>query len=142
MSKGNIENLVQNQLRTPEQRRKSAQNAGIASGKARKEKRELQKALQKRLDGEYIIGEDGNKFGGYDAIAEAMIVQAIHGNVKAATFIRDTIGEKPVEAVSLESEEITGISINFVNKSNKITKKEKDPKIVGEFTPPSNTEES
>ena len=143
MARGNIDNLVQNQERTPEQRRESAKNAGIASGNARREKREIQKALQRRLNGKYEIGEEDNKvkLGGYDAIAEAMIVRAVNGDVKAATFIRDTIGEKPVETVSLESDEMTGIEISFVNKSNKNTKKEKDPKIVGEFTPPSNTEE-
>ncbi|MBR2385681.1 hypothetical protein IKA92_07430 [bacterium] len=140
---GNIDNLVQNQDRTPEQRRESAKKAGLASGNARRERREIQKALQKRLNGKYEIGEEDNKqtLGGYDAIAEAMIVRAVNGDVKAATFIRDTIGEKPVETVSLESDEMTGIEISFVNKSNKNTKKEKDPKIVGEFTPPSNTEE-
>lgn len=34
-----------------------------------------------------------------DAMITAILAQAINGNVKAATFVRDTIGEKPVEKV-------------------------------------------
>ena len=34
-----------------------------------------------------------------DAMITAILAQAINGNVKAATFVRDTIGEKPVKKV-------------------------------------------
>lgn len=39
-------------------------------------------------------------------------------------------------------EGVSEIKIKFVNKSRKINPGEKDPKIVGEYTPPSNTEDS
>lgn len=36
-----------------------------------------------------------------DAIMTGMSVQAIKGNVRAATFIRDTIGEKPADKIEM-----------------------------------------
>lgn len=122
--------------------REIGSKGGKASAKSRREKKHLQEALQKLLKGKYEIGNDKNKktLGGYDAVAQSMIVEAISGNVKAATFIRDTIGEKPVDVVDFENDDVTGIEISFVNKSNPNKGKEKDPKIVGDYTPPSNME--
>lgn len=42
--------------------------------------------------------------------------------------------------VKFDGDNLTDIKVSFVNKSNK-AKREKDPKIVGEYTPPTNTEE-
>lgn len=141
MGRGNIENL---KVPSSEEARKNGAKGGKKSGEARREKKKLQEALQKRLSGKYKIGEENNEveLGGYDAMAEAMIIQAVHGNVKAFVAIRDTIGEKPTDKIEFPEENtVTGIKIKFVNKSKANTKPEKDPKIVGEYTPPSNTEE-
>jgi len=143
MPRGNYQNLVQNKQRTPEERRESARKAGIASGDSRREKRAIREALQKRLSNNYSIGEkeDKQKLGGYEALAESMIVQAIKGNVAAFIAIRDSIGERPTDKFEFESSELTGIKINFVDKSGIRKGKEKDPKIVGDYTPSTNTEE-
>lgn len=140
MGRGNVDNLI---VPSSEEARKNGSKGGKASGDSRREKRKLQAALQKLLSSKYSIGEDtGKKLGGYEAIAQSMILSAINGNVKAATFVRDTIGEKPVDVLDLENKDnnVTGIKISFVNKSNPNKGKEKDPKIVGDYTPPSNTE--
>lgn len=144
MPRGNPNNLVQNKEQTPEERRKNAKKAGIASGQSRREKKFIQESLQKLLNGKYYIGDEESKkqLGGYDALAQAMILKAISGDVQAFKEIRDTIGEKPKDTVGFESESLTGIKISFVNKSNPNKKKETDPKIVGEYTPPSNVEDS
>ena len=42
-----------------------------------------------------------------DVIIAAALKQSAHGNVKAMDFLRDTVGEKPVEQLSAE---ITGLS--------------------------------
>lgn len=137
---GNSDNL---KVPSSEEARKYGQKGGIASGKARQERKKLQAALQKLLVGTYEIGDKDNKetLGGYDAIAKSMILEASRGNVKAFIAIRDTIGEKPVDVVDFEDKDISGIKIKFVNKSQPNKKKEKDPVIVGDYTPPSNTEE-
>lgn len=139
MPRGNYQNLVQNKEQTPEERRANAHKAGIASGQSRRDKKHIQDALKRALDGKYEV--DNKTLGGYDALALRMIKEALDGNVKAATFIRDTIGEKPKDTLEVESENLTGIKIKFVDKSNTRQTKEKDPKIVGEYTPPSNTTE-
>lgn len=96
-----IDNLIKNSDLTPQERKEKAHKAGVASGKARQEKKRLQESLRKLLVGNYAIknGDIISTLQGYDAVATSMILQAISGNVKAATFIRDTIGEKPVDEV-------------------------------------------
>lgn len=140
MARGNIDNL---RVPSSEEARKNGAKGGKKSGDSRREKRKLQGALQKLLNGKYSVGENEEtkkELAGYDAVAQSMIHEAIKGNVKAATFIRDTIGEKPVDIVNFEDNDVTGIKISFVNKSNPNKGKEKDPKIIGDYTPPSNTE--
>lgn len=139
MARGNVDNLVKNSELTPEERKSKAQKAGQKSGQVRKEKKLIQEALRKALKGKYNI--DNKMLNGYDALAVKMIYEALGGNVQAFKEIRDTIGEKPKDTIEFESEQITGIKIKFVDKSNRSNRKEKDPKIVGDYTPPTNTEE-
>ena len=139
MPRGNLSNLVQNKNQTPEERQKNAKKAGIVSGEKRREKRQLQNSLQRLLSGRYDLKDDkgentGERMVGYDAIAKSMIREALDGNVKAFVAIRDTIGEKPKESI--------GISIKFVNKSNREKRKpEEDPKIIGDYTPATNIDD-
>ena len=48
----NEKNLIPNEERTPRERRENARKAGIASGKARREKKTIQKILADLLDGQ------------------------------------------------------------------------------------------
>lgn len=48
----NEKNLIPNEERTPSERRENARKAGIASGKARREKKTIQKILEDLLDGQ------------------------------------------------------------------------------------------
>ena len=98
------ENLIPSSARTPSERREIAQRAGIASGKARKEKRALRETMQTllaaTLKNPEILAElkkEGWSQKGMtmqDAIAAAMIQQAMKGNVKAYREIRETVNEK------------------------------------------------
>lgn len=87
------ENLIPMNERTEEEQREIARMGGIASGKARKEKKMLKDLLEEALskgtetDNEYIN------------ITLALIRQANEGNVKAYEVIRDTLGQKPVDKV-------------------------------------------
>lgn len=130
----NSENLKPNSKRTPSELRRNAQKGGVASGKARKEKKMIKEALLKALSSKYTI--DDIQLKGYDAIAVSMMKQALRGDVSAFREIRDTIGEKPSDKLELDSNDITGIKVRFVDKSMASTRKEKDPKIVGDYTPP------
>lgn len=48
----NEKNLIPNEERTPRERRENARKAGVASGKARREKKTIQKILADLLDSE------------------------------------------------------------------------------------------
>ena len=48
----NEKNLIPNEERTPSERRENARKAGVASGKARREKKTIQKILAELLDSE------------------------------------------------------------------------------------------
>ncbi len=91
MPRGNKDNLKSNDERTPEERRKNAQKAGKASGKARKERKLLRDELLTLLN----TGKT------QENISLALIEKAMHGDTKAFEVIRDTIGEKPVDKVEV-----------------------------------------
>lgn len=95
----NEENLVSFKDRTTEEVREIARKGGIASGKARREKKLFKEAIEKQL------GEN------LDDMIEAMIKQAKIGNVQAITFLRDTVGEKPTDKV--EADVNTDVTINI-----------------------------
>ena len=71
---------------------------GIASGKARAEKRDLRKALELLLEQTYT-DKKGNTRTGAQAITEKLFSEVMKGNVKAFEVLRDTVGQKPVEKV-------------------------------------------
>ncbi len=132
----NEQNLVSFGKRTTSEQREIAKKGGKNSGKKRREKKKLGDTLKALLALDYEIDERVVR--GSQAIGIALIKQALSGNVKAYEVIRDTIGEKPVSGVSLENAGgVNGIKISFVDKS--MPGEEKDPKIIGEYTPPTET---
>ena len=92
----NIDNLVPNEDRTPEERRENARKAGIASGVARRKKRDLREACLAILETE-ITTKTGDKMTGSEAMVAKLFQQAMKGNIKAFIALRDTAGQKPVE---------------------------------------------
>lgn len=76
-------------VRTKEERRALCSKAGIASGKARRERKTLREELLALLSA-------GNT---QKDMNLALIAQALEGNTKAYEVVRDTIGEKPVEKI-------------------------------------------
>lgn len=75
--------------------RTNGRKGGIASGAARRERRRVREALEAVLSAEF--DHDGATLTGAEKVAAAMIRRACEGDVRAAEFIRDTVGEKPVE---------------------------------------------
>lgn len=71
---------------------------GIASGKARAEKRDLRKALEMLLE-QTFTDKKGNTKTGTQAVTERLFAEVMKGNVKAFEVLRDTVGQKPVEKV-------------------------------------------
>lgn len=84
---------------------------GIASGKAKRERRQMREVAQALLD----LPVEQGPAEGYQSLAEgvrrnvtvserivmAAVREALDGNVRAAEFVRDTAGERPTETVAV-----------------------------------------
>lgn len=81
-------------VRSKEEAREKGRKGGIASGKARRERKTLKDELLALLE----AGDTQKN------ISLAMIQQALDGNTKAFEVIRDTVGEKPVDSLKLGNE--------------------------------------
>lgn len=94
---------------------KNGQKGGIASGESRRARKTLRAELETLLSAQ-TIDKEGKKTEStvQEAVTVALVKQALKGNTKAFEIIRDTIGEKPVERVTLA--EIDQATVNLVEK--------------------------
>lgn len=103
-----------NSRRTRDEHSKDSKKAGIASGKARREKKAMKETLEallsmpmksgKAVDVEAVknfAALKGKNITVQEAMAIAMLQKAMKGNVKAAEWIRDTAGQKPVDNMNM-----------------------------------------
>ena len=95
----NPENLIPNDQRTPSQRRENARKAGKASGEARRKRKAMREAFDILLSRQY--GSNGSD--GVEVLAAKVFQKALDGDMKAVTFIRDTVGEMPVQRVEVDT---------------------------------------
>ena len=106
----NDENLIQNSeswQTTPSERRKNARKAGIASGEARRRKRDIKRALDALLEKD-ITAKNGETMTGAEAIALKLMEKALNGDVKAFEVLRDSAGQKPTSKL-----EVSGATDTF-----------------------------
>ena len=81
-----------------------AKKGGIASGEARRRKRDIRLALEALLEKE-ITDKHGNTMSTAEAIAIKQIEKALKGDTKAFEVVRDSAGQKPVENVAIQASE-------------------------------------
>lgn len=79
---------------TSTEAREYGRKGGIASGKKRREAKTMKAMLDYLLE-KKISSKDGKKATTLEAMMSAVVAKAIKGDVKAAQFVRDTIGEMP-----------------------------------------------
>lgn len=107
-----IDNL--NPVKTEEEAREKGRKGGIASGKARREKKAMRETLELLLsmpmkDGKFADVESIKNFASMKgknidvqtAISIAMIQRALKGDKGAAEFVRDTSGQKPTDNMNI-----------------------------------------
>lgn len=92
------DNLIPQSERTKEEQRAIARQGGIASGEARRRKRDLRQALEMLLEKEYKQ-RNGETITGTEAITAKLFEQAMKGNIRAFETIRSTVGQDPVQKV-------------------------------------------
>ena len=78
----------------------NGRKGGIASGKAKREKKDLRLALEMLLEKDFT-DKNGNVVSGSDVIATKLFEQAMKGNIKAFTALRDTVGQAPVQKIAV-----------------------------------------
>lgn len=91
----NVENLRPSEYKLSQE---EAKKGGIASGEARRRKRDLRLALEMLLEKEFT-DKNGNTLTGTEAITTKLFEQAMKGNVKAFETIRSTVGQDPVQKI-------------------------------------------
>lgn len=101
---------------TPEERAECGRRGGIASGEAKRRKKALRETLEvllsmpiksgKSTDVEQIASFaelKGKNINVQEAMLVAMIQRALKGNVQAAEYVRDTVGENPAAKIDLDA---------------------------------------
>ena len=111
-SLNNLTNIADNV--TPEECKENGKKGGVASGKARREKRDMQKRINDMFDMTLQRGKEG-KFNNFadaqgknlsvmDACILKQLQKALKGDTRALEFLRDTAGMKPVERQEVTTE--------------------------------------
>lgn len=101
-------------VKSKSEARKRGRAGGIASGAARREKKKMRETLEIILsmpmkNGKYDDVEGicnfaaikGKNISVQEAILIAQVQKAMKGDTRAAEYVRDMIGEKPVENVNV-----------------------------------------
>lgn len=115
-------------FKTGKQQVDIARQGGIASGIAKREKRTMREIAEIILSKD-VMTSDGVVTGKYAVLAK-VIEKALKGDLQAATFIRDTIGEKPTD-----KQEITGnlgVKKVFVTKEEQAEVEEHIADVIGD----------
>lgn len=96
-------NADKTQFRAGAQQVETARKGGRASAAKRRERKTFREGLLLLL--QEPIKKDGKETDKttQDAVIAGLVKRAISGDVRAAEFIRDTIGEKPVEQISVNA---------------------------------------
>ena len=84
-----------------EEAAKNGKKGGVASGKARRDKKNLRQALEMLLEKDYS-DKNGNTVSGTEAISVKLFEQAMKGNIKAFETIRSTVGQDPVQKIQVQ----------------------------------------
>lgn len=97
----NKENLKP--VRSKSEARERGRKGGIASGEARRQKKNLREALEILLEREWT-DKKGQTATGTEAITLKLFEKAMKGDLRAYEIIRDTTGQRPTEQMYIEVE--------------------------------------
>ena len=105
-------NLIPMSERTKDEQKVIATMGGKASGEARRQKKLMKEQMQillslpckkqKNNNQMKALGIEGEELDNQMAVIVAMWEKALKGNVKAAEFLRDTLGENAPEKIEIE----------------------------------------
>ena len=106
-------NLKPNSKRTKEELSKMGKKGAAKSKETKRRKREIRETLLDLLampmkpgklsEASTISGLTGKNVTASEAMALAMLTQALEGDVRAAEFVRDSSGQKPVQQMEVSA---------------------------------------
>ena len=88
---------------------KNGRKGGKRSGELKRKRKTLREELLALLAEKYNGGEKSVQ----DEMSTVLIKSAIEGNTRAFEIIRDTIGEKPTENVTISTPDMTALEEAF-----------------------------
>lgn len=106
----NEQNLKPRTTLSKEEAKELGRKGGLASVKARREKKTLKMELEALLE---IMDEKGDSV--QKKMSFALIKKAIKGDVRAFETIRDTIGQKPKENMNVNFEKNEEEAVELLN---------------------------
>lgn len=126
----NDENLIPVNKKSKSEARAISSKGGIKSGEVRRAKKAMRETLQELLNLPLKKGDiaeitsmaeaKSKNLTVEQALCVAMIKEALKGNVKAATFVRDTSGNKLADDVNMnvvnESPDLSSFSVEELRK--------------------------
>lgn len=89
------------QFPTGEKQVETARQGGIASGEARRQKRDLRRALEILLEKTVSKDKDGKEISGAEAMALKQFEKALKGDTRAFEVIRDTAGQQVTQKITV-----------------------------------------
>lgn len=92
------ENLIPLNQRSEEEAREIRAKGGAASAETRRRKRLLRDCANDYFDS-IIKNSKGEEKLGSEAMMAVLFKKALAGDIKAAEFMRDTAGQKPIEKI-------------------------------------------
>lgn len=101
----NPENLRGHEFTSDQSREEAAKNGrkgGLKAGENRRRRKAFAEAFNTLLEREFT-DHNGNHMQGVEAIAAKVFRQAMDGDMKAVQFLRDTVGEMPVQRVEVDT---------------------------------------
>ena len=110
---GGNKNLIPASMRTPEERRENGRKGGLKNGETMARRRNMQECMRALLEITTSKDKAREKLGDIAELASenpslmelvslAQLREAQSGNTKAAEFVRDTAGFKPVDQVQTD----------------------------------------
>lgn len=79
-----------------------AKKGGRASAESRRKRKAMREAFDELLSRQYT-DKAGNTTDGVTALVTMVYQKALKGDMKAVQFIRDTVGEMPVQRVEVDT---------------------------------------
>ena len=122
----NKENIITADKRTPSERRKNAQKAGIASGKARRQKKTMRELLDIALSEVIKNQSTGESKTGEEWVAAALMRKAMKGDVAAYRTIAEMRGENTPQKIDITSGGMPTqpITVEVIDRRDQVNKNE------------------